>query len=73
MAQYLQSFIEFLEKHHPDELLRIKREGRPRVQATAILWRPERKRRFPVVILVFHSDRDGDQEFGVWEDARGWL
>jgi hypothetical protein len=30
MAQYLQSFIEFLEKHHhPDEVLRIKREVAP--------------------------------------------
>jgi 3-polyprenyl-4-hydroxybenzoate decarboxylase len=41
MAQYLQSFIEFLEKRHPDELLRIKREIDPVYEATAILWRPD--------------------------------
>jgi hypothetical protein len=35
MAQYLQSFIEFLEKHHLDELLRIKREVAP-------VYRPQR-------------------------------
>jgi hypothetical protein len=30
-----------LEKHHPDELLRIKREIDPVYEATAILWRPD--------------------------------
>ena len=29
MAQDLQSFIDFLEKHHPDEVLRVKREVDP--------------------------------------------
>jgi hypothetical protein len=37
MAQYLQSFIEVLEKRHPDEVLHIKREIDPVYEATAIL------------------------------------
>jgi 2,5-furandicarboxylate decarboxylase 1 len=58
MAQDLQSFIEFLEKHHPDEVLRIKREVDPVYEATAILWRLEQERRFPLVI--FENIRGSD-------------
>jgi 2,5-furandicarboxylate decarboxylase 1 len=51
MAQDLQSFIDFLEKHHPEEVLRVKREVDPVYEATAILWRLEQERRFPLVIF----------------------
>jgi hypothetical protein len=73
MAQYLQFIHRVPREAPPRRSAAHQARGRPGLQATAIFWRPERERRFPVVILVFHSDRDGDQEFGVWEDAHGWL
>jgi 2,5-furandicarboxylate decarboxylase 1 len=51
LGQDLQSFIRFLEKYYPNEILRVKREVDPIYEATAILWRLEREQRFPVVIF----------------------
>jgi 2,5-furandicarboxylate decarboxylase 1 len=47
----LQSYIAFLEKNYPDEVLRVTKEVDPRFEATAILWRLEKERRFPLVIF----------------------
>jgi 2,5-furandicarboxylate decarboxylase 1 len=51
LGQDLQSFINFLEKHYPNEVLRVKKEVDPIFEATAILWRLEKERRFPIVIF----------------------
>lgn len=50
-GQDLQSFIAFLEKHHPNEVLRVSRQVDPVFEATAILWRLEKERRFPLVVF----------------------
>lgn len=51
LGQDLQSFIRFLEKSYPNEVLRVTREVDPIFEATATLWRLEKERRFPVVIF----------------------
>lgn len=51
LGQDLRSFIGFLEKYYPNEVLRVKREVDPIFEATAILWRLEKEQRFPVVIF----------------------
>ena len=50
-GQDLQSFIQYLEENHPDEVLRVTREVDPIFEVTAILWRLENERRFPLVIF----------------------
>jgi 2,5-furandicarboxylate decarboxylase 1 len=50
-GQDLQSFIRFLEENHPDEVLRVSREVDPVFEVTAILWRLENERRYPLVIF----------------------
>ena len=73
MAQYLQSLIEVLEKHHPQRAAAYQARDRPGLRGHSDPLAPGAEASLPVVILVLHSDRDGDQEFGVWEDAHGWL
>lgn len=51
LGRDLQGFIRFLEDNHPNEVLRVQRDVDPIYEATAILWRLERERRFPVVIF----------------------
>lgn len=50
-GQDLQAFLRFLEENYPDEVLRVSREVDPVYEVTAILWRLEAERRFPVVIF----------------------
>ncbi|MDQ4027506.1 MAG: UbiD family decarboxylase [Actinomycetota bacterium] len=50
-GQDLQSFIGFLEKHHPDEVLHVTKEVDPIFEATALLWSLENQRRYPVVVF----------------------
>ncbi len=51
LGKDLRSFIRFLEKFYPDEILRVREEVDPIFEVTAMLWRLERERRFPVVIF----------------------
>lgn len=51
LGKDLQGYINFLEKYYPDEVLRVSREVDPVFEATAILWRLEQERRYPVVIF----------------------
>jgi 2,5-furandicarboxylate decarboxylase 1 len=51
LGKDLQSFLRFLETYHPNEVLRVKREVDPIFEATAILWRLEKERRFPLVVF----------------------
>jgi 3-polyprenyl-4-hydroxybenzoate decarboxylase len=48
----LQSFVAFLEKFYPDEVLRVSREVDPFYEATAVLWALENQRRYPLVVFV---------------------
>jgi len=50
-GQDLQSFIRYLEENHPGEVLRVSREVDPVFEVTAILWRLENERRYPLVIF----------------------
>ncbi|HEY7247911.1 MAG TPA: UbiD family decarboxylase [Xanthobacteraceae bacterium] len=47
----LRGFIRFLEKEHPDQLVRISKEVDPRFGVSGILERLERDGRFPLVIF----------------------
>jgi UbiD family decarboxylase len=51
LGKDLQSFIRFLEKHYPNEILRVKQEVDPIFEAMAILWRLENERRYPLVVF----------------------
>jgi len=51
LGKDLRSFIRFLEKFHPNEILHVQQEIDPVFEATALLWRLEQERRFPVVIF----------------------
>jgi hypothetical protein len=51
VGQDLQSFIGFLEKHHPDEVLHVTKEVDPIFEATTLLWALENQRRYPVAIF----------------------
>ena len=51
LGKDLRSFIRFLEKFYPNEILRVKEEVDPIFEVTAMLWRLEKERRFPVVIF----------------------
>jgi 2,5-furandicarboxylate decarboxylase 1 len=58
LGRDLRGFLEFLEAEHPDEVLRVRDPVDPIHEATAILWRLERERRWPVV--VFENIRGSD-------------
>jgi UbiD family decarboxylase len=47
----LRGFIEFLEKEHPEEVVRISREVDPKFGVSGILERLERDGKFPLVIF----------------------
>jgi 2,5-furandicarboxylate decarboxylase 1 len=51
LGQDLQSYVAFLEKHYPDEVLRVSKEVDPIYEATAILWALENQRRYPLVVF----------------------
>lgn len=50
-GQDLQAFLRYLEENHPEEILRVTEEVDPVFEITAILWRLERERRYPVVVF----------------------
>jgi 2,5-furandicarboxylate decarboxylase 1 len=58
MAIDLRTFIEFLEKNHPDQILHVHREVDPEHEATALIARLEQEKRFPVV--VFDNIKDAN-------------
>lgn len=58
LGRDLRGFLEFLEAEHPDEILRVREPVDPIYEATAVLWRLERERRWPVV--VFENIRGSD-------------
>jgi len=47
----LRGFIEFLEKEHPEQVVRIKKEVDPKFGVSGILERLERDGQFPLVIF----------------------
>ena len=47
----LRGFIEFLEEHHPHEVIRIRKEVDPKFGVSGILARLEKDDRFPLVIF----------------------
>ena len=47
----LRGFIEFLEKEHPEEIVRISRQVDPKFGVSGILERLERDGKFPLVIF----------------------
>jgi len=47
----LRGFIEFLEKEHPEQVVRIKKEVDPKFGVSGILERLERDGKFPLVIF----------------------
>jgi 2,5-furandicarboxylate decarboxylase 1 len=51
LGRDLRGFLEFLEAEYPDDVLRLERQVDPVHEATAILWRLERERRWPVVVF----------------------
>ncbi len=51
MGTDLGSFVAYLEKYHPDEVLHVSREVDPIFEATALLWRLENDHKFPTVIF----------------------
>ena len=51
LGKDLRSFIQFLEKFYPNEILRVKEKVDPFFGVTSILWRLENERRFPIVIF----------------------
>lgn len=51
LGRSLHEFIDFLGKHHPDEVIRVGRQVDPVFGVTAALWRLERERRYPLVIF----------------------
>ena len=51
LGRSLHEFIDFLDEHHPGEVLRVKAEVDPVFEVTAALWRLEDERRFPLVIF----------------------
>jgi 2,5-furandicarboxylate decarboxylase 1 len=51
LGRSLHEFIDFLDKYHPEEVVRVKEEVDPVFEVTAALWRLERERRFPLVIF----------------------
>jgi 2,5-furandicarboxylate decarboxylase 1 len=51
LGQDLQSYIAFLEKHYPDEVLRVSKEVDPIFEVTSVLWALENQRRYPLVIF----------------------
>jgi 2,5-furandicarboxylate decarboxylase 1 len=51
LGKDLQSYIRFLEKHYPNEVLRVKQEVDPIFEPLAILWRLENERRYPLVVF----------------------
>lgn len=50
-APDLHGFIEYLEKEHPEQIVRIKKEVDPKFGVSGILERLERDNRFPLVIF----------------------
>ena len=51
LGKSLHEFIDFLDKHHPEEILRVTEEIDPVFEVTAALWRLEKEGRYPVVIF----------------------
>ena len=51
LGRSLHEFIDFLAKHHPEELLTVGEEVDPVFGVTAALWRLEKERRFPAVVF----------------------
>jgi len=51
LGKDLRSYIQFLDEFYPNEILRVKEEVDPFFGVTAILWRLEKERRFPLVIF----------------------
>ncbi len=51
MAQDLRTFIQFLEKTHPEHIYHVTREVRPVFEVTALIDSLEKEGRFPVVIF----------------------
>jgi 2,5-furandicarboxylate decarboxylase 1 len=53
MTKNLRSFLKFLEENHPEHIEHVTREVNPEFEATAVVARLEKDKRFPVV--VFHN------------------
>ena len=51
MKQDLRSFLEFIEKNHPDQLLRVRDQVKPTFEATAFLMEAEKLPHCPVVLF----------------------
>ena len=51
MKQDLRSFLEFIEKNHPDQLLRVRDQVKPTFEATALLMEAEKLPHCPVVLF----------------------
>jgi 2,5-furandicarboxylate decarboxylase 1 len=51
MAKDLRMYLAFLEENYPDHVSRVKREINPEFEATAVLAKLEKEKRFPVVIF----------------------
>src|SRR5919197_5240325 len=47
----LRGFLAFLEREHPDQLFYVDREVDPKFEATALLAKLERQKRYPVVVF----------------------
>ena len=47
----LRGFVEYLEKEHPEQVVRISREVDPKFGVSGILERLERDGKFPLVIF----------------------
>ncbi len=51
MGETLGEAIAFLEKHYPDDVVRVQREVNPIFEVTAILSKFEKMQQFPCVIF----------------------
>ena len=58
MASDLRSYLTFIEENYPEHIYHVTREVNPEFEATAILAKLEKEKRFPVVI--FHNVRGSD-------------
>ena len=51
MAKDLHSYLEFLEKNHPEHVFHVTREVNPEFEVTGIIAKLEKEKRFPVVVF----------------------
>ena len=51
MAKDLHSYLEFLEKNHPEHVFHVTKEVNPEFEVTGIIAKLEKEKRFPVVVF----------------------